>query len=222
MKELVDKLFLKHSFLIIFAFSLFATILALLSIKYNNEPAYIIEFNRPIYKSTNETFMKNNVYQLSLFVLNILCILFFIVTYLISMEKHKKRNVFILIILFFGFIINILCTFDLFFLKTNISVIFFIIPCVLIFLLLIPFSFIVDLLLKIIPNMPNIPEYISMGIMLFFIIFINNIIIKTIFKHLTFKYNNKNMILILYFVQNNTQLINLLMFLSFITIIGSQ
>jgi hypothetical protein len=204
MKEILDKLYLRYPFLVVFAFSLFATFLALPTVQFNEPLSHW-----DIFRTDEILLMKSSGYQLLLFSLNIFCIIRFMVMYLISIEKNKKRNVFIFIILVIGFLMNILFTFDLFYVKSNISVILLFIPFVLIVLLLYP----ILILIPFPDNMSDTHEYIIyiiIGVILFFIVLINNSIIKYIFKFIILKNNKKNEILTLYFLQNNTQLINVL------------
>jgi hypothetical protein len=191
MKDILEKINTKYSFLTIFVFSLANTVLFLLlkSLDENNIKIGNISF-----------------FQL-LSIINILLIFLFIYIYINSIEKDKKLNIFISIIIILSFLINIFGTIDLYFNEENIFVMilgfFNILPLIIILI----FSYFLERAIDLLPINTN---YTAWDLIYFVYIFINNIVISILIKKLIFKNNNKYILLTLYYLQSNICIINLI------------
>jgi hypothetical protein len=190
-KEIVIKYSFKHFPLVIIAFSLISTGLSIFSINFSK-------------------YITTTIFQYILFVINFFCSLFFMVINIKSLEKSLKRNIVISAIIYIFLLINIFVSFDFYFIKSNlihaysIFSILFIIP---IYPILLLGSYILG---KLADNtfMGIILSFIS----LFFIIIINNIIFTILFKFIKYKNDNKYITLTLYYFQNNSLSIIMLLF----------
>jgi hypothetical protein len=185
MKDIIEKLFTKHSFLVVFAFSLLITLLAM--------PLHDIKVTGQNDKMTT--------YQLLLFIFNVLCILGFVVIYIMYIEKYQKHTIFISVLIFLGFLVNIFGTIDLYFIRIH----YFIISLSLINLTV--FLFTVNWIFDVLQINS---DFIIIGIWLFLYIFINNIAVSIMFKYLAFKNNKKYLLLTLYYLQGNIVFVNIL------------
>ena len=176
-KEIFFKYYSKFLPLIIIIFSLFSTILVLLCINFNT---VLIETSESQYL----LFFLNILYALSVIILNIK-----------SLNWSMKRNIFISIIIYCSLIINIIITFDFYFIKSDLIYYYSILNI----LNLLP-AFLVFLFTA----GTQISENIILGITLFVHIIINNIIITILFHFMKYKNNIKYIILTLYYFQSNS------------------
>ena len=181
-KNTLEKVYNEHIFVVVILFSFLITLLAM-----------------PLYDITRQI-DQMNTYQLLLFIFNIACIISFITIYIIYKEKNKRMLI-ILILFTIGFLINIMATIDLYFLKVAYIVVFLGI------LNIIPSLIIIN---QIIDILQINSEFITFGLWLFLYILTSNIIVTIVFKFLNFRNNKKNVLLTLYYLQGNIAIINIL------------
>jgi hypothetical protein len=195
-QEIIHRYYSKYLLLVIIGFSLISTILSMVSINFDN-------FDK---------IFTTSIFQYTLFVINILCILLLVKINIKSLEKSSKRNFTILGIIYFSLLINIVISFDFYFIKSDLiqtySVlnVLNILPIYPIFLIVYEYEI-----------FKKLPARVSIGIVLFFIILVNNIAFTLLFKFVKYKNENKYIILTLYYFQNNSLSIIILL----LTYLGS-
>jgi hypothetical protein len=196
MKDILEKINTKYSFLTIFVFSLINAVLFIL-LKFFDE---------------NNTKIGDVSFFQLLSIINILLISLFITIYMNSIEKNKKLDSFFSIIIILNFIINILGTIDLYFTESNgfVQVLGFfnLLPMSILFI----FSYLLERILNLLPININ---YTAENLTYFVYIFVNNIVISVLIKKLTFENNNKYILLTLYYLQSNIGTINVISVLVF-------
>jgi hypothetical protein len=194
MRNIVEKLYTKYSFFVAFVFSLIITFFIRLLFNYNDE---------------NIQIGRTSLTELFLFIFNILCISCFTIIYIKSIEKNNKRNIVVSVLIFFGFLMNVLGTIDYIFSEMTFLKLLGLLNLIPAYFIL-SFSFFLDNLLPI-----NSDVFFPNSITYFLYIFINNILILILFKFLIFRKDNKPILLTLYFMQSNISIINVISFIAF-------
>jgi len=168
--------YFKYLPLILLIFSLISSVFSMFSINYNE-------------------MLTTSIFQYILYFINVICIMLIIVLNMKFMNKNIIQNIIISIIIYIFLFINMFVTFDFYFIKSNLLQLYSIINLVNI----IPIYPVFLISFSIFSN-----EMIISTIFLFFIMIIYNILFSILFKIIKYKNNYKYIVLSLYYFQNNS------------------